>query len=69
MLGYHAGLKMNKHKELILSVMLRQSEDAFSQVLKMVRDGNTTEIDILADYMRVYISCREAIDWLRDLPD
>lgn len=60
---------MNKHKELICNVMLWKSEEAFIQVLKMVRDGNTTESDILGGYMKRYISCREAIDWLRDLPD
>lgn len=60
---------MNKHKELILSIMLRQSEEAFSQALKMGRNGNIVERDILGGYMKRYISCREAIDWLRDLPD
>ena len=67
---------MNKHKELILSIMLRQSEEAFSQALKMVRngniverDGNIVESDILGGYMKRYISCREAIDWHRHLPD
>lgn len=72
---------MNKHKELILSVMLRQSEDAFEQLSrivknrsleqtqKLLREDSSAEIDVLANYMRGYISCREAIDWLRDLPD
>ena len=60
---------MNPHKELICHVMLCKSEEALIQVLKMKGNGNITEPDILADYMRVYISCREAIDWLRVLPD
>lgn len=72
---------MNPHKELILSVMLQQSKDAFGQLSRIIknhsveqtqellREDSSAEIDILADYMRVHISCREAIDWLRGLPD
>ena len=61
--------------------MLRQSEDAFEQLSrivknrsleqtqKLLREDSSAEIDVLANYMKRYISCREAIDWLRDLPD
>lgn len=61
---------MNKHKELIISVILQQDDDNLFKVRKAIyEESGGTRASILESYLKKYYAFSEAIDWLRDLPD